>query len=361
MGIKNAIVVFGVFVCMSQAQAAAAFVDLGALPRDRDSYAEAINDAGVVVGRSYAYSPVDSLPSGTIWNGATVTDLGADSVASGINNVGQVVGVIGLSDSVMWSGVTPVNLGNLPGAYGGRALAINSAGQVVGLASVSGGYYNHATLWGGNTATDLGTLGGTTSVANAINNVGQIVGSASTFANNIHAVVWNGLSSTDLGTLGGANSYARSINNLGQIVGQANDSQGRLSAVLWDGQNIVKLQTLAGGLSSNALAINSSGEIAGTSEVAASGGYNHAVIWYHGNILDLNNVVDSSVFGSGWIMTSATAINDNGVIAGDATNIYTGATHAFELSGVAMPVPEPSSLLLAVLGLVSVLSLSKFR
>ncbi len=62
--------------------------------------------------------------------------------------------------------------------------------------------------------TDLGTLAGnTSSIANAINNNGQIVGSSGT-----NAIVWNSLgnqfSILSLGT-----GRANGINDLGQIVG----------------------------------------------------------------------------------------------------------------------------------------------
>jgi len=52
-----------------------------------------------------------------------------------------------------------------PLAAGSFANAINNAGQVAGVSSAIGGDPNgpsvgHATLWNGNTATDLGTLQG---------------------------------------------------------------------------------------------------------------------------------------------------------------------------------------------------------
>jgi probable HAF family extracellular repeat protein len=66
----------------------------------------------------------------------------------------------------------------------------------------------HATLWNGATATDLGTLsGGTSSSANAINDVGQIEGyswttDAATDPNSTtRAILWNGTTITDLNSL----------------------------------------------------------------------------------------------------------------------------------------------------------------
>src|SRR5690242_4785730 len=78
------------------------------------------------------------------------------------------------------------------------------------------------------TVTDLGTLGGTQSVGQAINNSGQVVGVAntagnSTFSGNgtFHAFAMSPpyTAMTDLGTLGGNQSAAYGINASGQVTG----------------------------------------------------------------------------------------------------------------------------------------------
>ena len=88
---------------------------------------------------------------------------------------------------------------------------------------------SHATLWNGTTPTDLGTLGGTNSVANAINENGQIVGNSLLTGNAaVHAALWNGTSLTDLNSFLDASTSAdwvlrsaNGINDNGWIVGDA--------------------------------------------------------------------------------------------------------------------------------------------
>src|SRR4051812_28169634 len=68
---------------------------------------------------------------------------------------------------------------------------------------------------------DLGTLpGGTYSYVRAINESGQVVGSAGTADGEVHAFRWTPSSGMqDLGTLGGSDSYAQAVNAAGQVTG----------------------------------------------------------------------------------------------------------------------------------------------
>jgi probable HAF family extracellular repeat protein len=57
---------------------------------------------------------------------------------------------------------------------------------------------------------DLGTLGGSTSHANGINERGQIVGNSETTTGERHPFLWEEGTMIDLGTLGGPQNSAMS-------------------------------------------------------------------------------------------------------------------------------------------------------
>ena len=67
---------------------------------------------------------------------------------------------------------------------------------------------------------------------------------------------------------------------------------------------------------------------------------------------DLNSLTSSS----GWTLSDATAINDNGWIAGYGLN-PTGQEHAFLLT----PIPEPSAFVLLSINAISLLALASRR
>lgn len=158
--------------------------------------------------------------------------------------------------------------------------------------------------------TDLGTLGGSTSVANAINLRGQVVGSADLISGVRHAFLFNG-ALIDLTPGDSVNSAANGINNFGQVVGQA---QGH--ATLFVSGSRTDLGTM-GETSSVATDINDAGHIVGYA------GTYRAFIYSGSTMTDLGN------FGSG--TASASGIGAAGDISGSAT--ATGGTHAFRTTG----------------------------
>ena len=88
----------------------------------------------------------------------------------------------------------------------------------------------HATIWNGITPTDLGTLGGSSSLATGINDSGQVVGYSYISGDSAyHATIWNGITPTDLNSFlsvsevnaGWVLIAATGINDNGWVVGNA--------------------------------------------------------------------------------------------------------------------------------------------
>ena len=86
------------------------------------------------------------------------------------------------------------------------------------------------------------------------------------------------------------------------------------------------LGTLSGDANSSAMGINVFGQVVGWSGIAEGQG-SRAFLWTAGYMLDLNQTLPPD---SGWVLTSARAINLRGQIAG--TGLHNGAMHAYLLS-----------------------------
>jgi probable HAF family extracellular repeat protein len=178
--------------------------------------------------------------------------------------------------------------------------------------------------------TDLGTLGGAASWANAINNAGQVVGNAQTVGGSYHPFLYSGGVLTDLGILPGfANSGAVALNDSGQVAVSAGSADTTINdAFLWQsGTGLTDLGNLGSSYTvphalnnpTTAHSVQVVGEGQTPSDVVR-----HAWIWQNGVMTDLNTLIPP---GSGWVLTKATGINDNQQIVGWGG--ISGQTHAF--------------------------------
>jgi probable HAF family extracellular repeat protein len=375
--------------------------DLGAFTgTNPTSIAHAINSAGQVVGfssssginRAFLWQP--SQPNGTVGTLINLGDLpgGAnDSTAFGINNVGQVVGRS--ADTVaerafLWQPDSPnqstgalIDLGDLPG--GGNistASGINSIGQTVGVGQASTG--NRAFLWqpqspNATTGTfiDLGDLtdGEDYSIAHALNDAGQIAGT-SWMATGRHPFVRqpstpDASSGTlfDLGSLpggledGSEDAAAVAINTSGYMVEASLASTG-YRAFLWqptspNGATGTMLDLGHLGTADDyslARAINDAGQVVGLGSINIP----RAFYWdANQSMVDLNSYLDP-VSGAGWVLNDARGINNAGQIVGYGQ--HNGIRRAFLLSPAGVPEPD-GSLVLSIFSGALVLRRSPLR
>jgi probable HAF family extracellular repeat protein len=252
------------------------------------------------------------------------------SVATGINDSGQVVGYRyprsgSVTAFIYKDGVTR-DLGTMGGGYSFGS-AINTSGQVTGWGDTASGIGEHAFRYSGTpgvdgTMTDLGTLGGMYSEGFAINTAGQVVGDTYTTGDiERHAFLYTGTPGIDgqmhdLGTLGGTQSAADGINASGQIVGTSFTADGE-HAFLYLGTPGVDGQMI---------------------DLDA---------W-----LKANNPIE----GAKWMLSYARGISDNGFVTGEGFfNDGTGGFTSAFLLDVSSLVPEPSTIVLLAFGSLLIL------
>jgi probable HAF family extracellular repeat protein len=258
--------------------------------------------------------------------------LGGPSSAAFASYYGTVVGQAQTAslqthafrfDNWTASGPGPlVDLGTLGGTF--SAAYGTDGSSIVGASTRAGSSRVHAFVYASGTMSALPVDAGGDSAARDVL-YEQIVGYACTAGNASCRAFWvKEGASTTLPSLGG-NAIANAINDREQIVGVSATANAAVShAFLYSGGVLTDLGTL-GGANSEALAVNTRGEIVGWSGVA--GGGTHAFLWRDGALIDLNDALPS---GSGWVLRKATAISDGGQIAGEGT--FNGSPRAFLLT-----------------------------
>jgi probable HAF family extracellular repeat protein len=200
-----------------------------------------------------------------------------------------------------------VDLGTLGGASS-NAVAINDAGQVVGW-STTASEVRHAFAWTPAAGmVDLGSLGGE-SFAVAVNEAGDVAGSSTTASGVQHAFFWSQATGmVDLGTLG-VDSRAVDLNDGGMVVGRWTTETGATKAFFWlRTTGMVDLGTL-GGDYAEANAVRNAGDVVGTSTSAS--GERRAFLWTReGGMIDVG--------ADYW--STAYAVSDTGEVVGTRNN-----------------------------------------
>jgi probable HAF family extracellular repeat protein len=320
------------------------FTSLGTL--GGNSFAFDINNRGQVIGESMIGEGADAAYHAFLYSDGIMQDLGRlgqwNSGAYGINDSGQVVGCYGDQEwnnirAFLYSDGVIRDLG-APTEWGIAAYDINNGGQVVGWSD------GHAFLYSEGV---MHPLSGPDSVANAINDNGQVAG---WFCGNAgrHAFLYSDGVIQDLGTLGGMKwgleSEATAISNNGNVAGCSGTASGVMHAFLYSDGVMQDLGTP--GYSSGASGVNNMGQVVGWwyDWDFETWPYTHAFLYSDGVMVDLDTFAPP-----GWMFVHASAINDLGQIVGVGAN-PAGYGEAFLLT----PIPEPGTVLLLGIGVVIV-------
>jgi probable HAF family extracellular repeat protein len=202
-----------------------------------------------------------------------------------LNNLGEVVGSASsytATRAVLWTGGAIVDLNDRLAPDSGWELRsandINDQGTVVGW-----GYHDsvaRAYSLNGSSITDLGTLGGNTSSAAAISNVGVVVGSAEDGLGQARACLWWDGQITNLGVDGGTFSTASDVNDDNVVVGRFGElNPGGHVDSHSSGSTDKQLIGFDGAIWTGASAINNAEQIIG------HGGKSTPSFWYNVAIL----------------------------------------------------------------------------
>jgi len=263
-------------------------VDLGSLSRAITTAANAINSSGAVVGQGY--NGHTQAPFYWTMTGGFVSLPPSASIydqARGINDANYVIGNRAhgsfTDEAFIWDPLNHVirYLGALPGGTNRIGFGLNHKMHATGAAAFSSADDLHGFLWtktGGMQDIGAASRSQPWTYGVSINDQDEIVGETGPksvpfyWSETTGIVILQSLAndaSRDGVNSGRTQGSAYQITNDGTIVGNVNNAGGANRAVIWSSYNGAPqdLGTLPGGTNSYARSINSSGQVAGYSDV----------------------------------------------------------------------------------------------
>lgn len=301
--------------------------------------ANAINSVGEVVGCSLAVINGSTTLRAFVYRNGLMMDISSlatdgTSCASDINDAGEITGYsaapTGESRAFIYKNGTMTSLGNQGSSSEGNS--INNDGLIAGAANGFNGSYAGAFRYDERLPQpqfDIGNLGGgIITQARSINAAGDITGWAVNADSRGTSFLYQNGVITDLGLVVGFPSIADAINDLGQVVGSRVPGGGYLYA-----NGVVTTVPGLQGNDSSPRGVNNQSQIVGSSWAVTG---NHAFVFSQGQSVDLNDVITASSPDKPFVtLEGATGINENGWIVAGGLDSRTGVRGAYLLR----PVP----------------------
>jgi uncharacterized membrane protein len=273
---------------------------------------------------------------------------GVLSVATGLSDGDAVAGYVTLGPSAAQTRAFLCraldDCGELPtlgdDALTSHGLGLNNALTVVGDSTVEVGNLlsTQPTLWLDSVIQQLPTLGGEQGFGLAIDQDGNACGESQTADGVFHATLWpvDSPDPVDLDTIGSLTSRCTSLSAGGQVgvyVAPGGASRPFHVSPLVPMHDAGLLSGFTNGMVNG---INGQGVFVGSNGQRTGPPFTVAVGWFEdGSPVDLNTLLDTP----GWVLLSATKINDTLQIVG--VGLFEGTVHGFLLTPVAEVVEAP--------------------
>lgn len=358
--------------------------DLGVLPGFEASRATALNERGQVIG-SLSHEEMDTDPSGFIWADGVLRDLGkvwlkdinnkgqcvgarhpkntafyatlymagrfqellkntsATSMACGINDSGQVIGFSQLTDwkspastkrgCFLWENGKRNYLGVPEGFRAGKAVAVNNKRQTAGEIWEGTSSHSHACLWDADAVKVFEEPSEfNQSEAISINILGQVLVRA--FYSNFQELLEEASQGVEVTWA----DRTETIQKRADAIQEGLDAVLEKASVIPDAAWVHRQQYFlwqndkTQAIDGLATALNDCGQVVGwTGCLSDVKGRKtpYALLWQNGELLDLNNFLPPD---SGWRLTKASDINNEGQIVGHGE--IAGKTRAFLLTPI---------------------------